>query len=148
MAEPTLQSGKLEWKWVGITFAMYIVLYLLPILFGFGFFAGHAGGRGTDVFLGIWTFAGIIVIAALCGYLSKGVTIWEPALAGLALATIVLLYLAYKILFASVGHRIPLFHLIIPALALLGTVFVLSLLGAWLGELAQRLWRSEPPQAS
>jgi hypothetical protein len=145
MAEPVPQPGKLEWKWVAITFVMYVVFYLLPILFGFGFFAGHFGGHGTGVFLGVWTFAGIIVIAALCGYLSKGVTIWEPALAGLALTTIALLYLAYKILFASAGHRMPLFHLVVPALALLGTVFVLSLLGAWLGELAQRLWRPDPP---
>ncbi len=146
MTELTKKPGKLEWNWVAITFGMYVVLYLLPILFGFGFFTGRSGGRGMDLFLGIWTFAGIIVIAAVCGYLSKGVTIWEPALAGLGLATIVLLFLAYKIVFASAAHRMPLFHLVVPALALLGTVFVLSLLGAWLGELAQRLWKAGPPE--
>ena len=148
MAEPANQSGKLEWQWVVISFVLYVVFYLLPILIGFGVITSRVGGRGMDMFLGIWTFAGIIVIAALCGYLSKGVTIWEPALASLALATIVLIYLAYKIVFASAVHRMPLFHLIVPALALLGTVFVLSLLGAWLGELAQRLWRPESPDAS
>ncbi len=147
MAEPSKQSAKLEWQWVAISFVLYVVFYLLPILIGFGFFTSRVGGRGMDLFLGIWTFAGIIVIAALCGYLSKGVTIWEPALASLALATIVLIYLAYKIVFASAVHRMPLFQHIVSALMLLGTVFVLSLLGAWLGELAQRLWRPEPPDA-
>lgn len=146
MAESTTQSKKFEWKWVGITFVMYVVLYLLPILLAFGFLGVRFGGHAMDIFLSIWSFAGIIIISALCGYLSKGVTIWEPAMASLTLATIVLTYLAFKILSASIGGRISAFHVIVPALVMLVTVLFLSLLGAWLGELAQSLWRKESPQ--
>lgn len=148
MTEPTTQSEKLEWKWVGITFLMYVVFYLVPILLGFGLLTGRFTGRIMDVFLGIWSFAGIIIIAGIAGYISKGVTIWEPALAGLTLVTVVLVYAAYRILVASVGDRFSLFHVIVPSLVMMLTVFLLSLFGAWLGERAQKLWKDKAPEST
>ena len=70
MAEESTQPKKLQWKWVWISLLLYAVFYLVPLFF----FAYK-----VEVLLFVWMFAGIIVIAAVAGYLSPGVTIAEPA---------------------------------------------------------------------
>ena len=135
MSEPSTQSNKLQWKWVGITLAMYAVFYLLPL----SFFVHSAQSIS-----GVWMFAGLIIVAAVAGYLSKGVTIWEPAIASLGL--VFLFFFAVLLFVPPIRGRV--FEAIIPMAMALPTVFVLSLLGAWLGERAQKLWKTQPPKST
>lgn len=132
MSEPTTQSKKLQWKWIGISIVLYAVFYLLPLmLFTLG------GG----VIASIWVFAGIIVVAAVAGYWSEGVTIWEPAIAG---AGLMLLFLIAMIAF--IPRQISILNATIGMVIVAAMVFLLSLLGAWLGERAQKLWKSKPAE--
>jgi hypothetical protein len=134
MSEPLTQPDKLQWKWVGITLAMYALFYLLPLYFL---------GSIAEIFADIWIFAGVIIIAAVAGYLSEGITILEPAIAG-----------AGFILLFSVGSMtlIPpsgmIFQAILPMIVVMVIVFFLSLLGAWLGERAQRRWNRKSQEST
>ena len=60
---------------------MYILFYILPIFIVGDYFTNKVGVQ----FIGAWMFGGIIIIAAIAGYLSHGITIWEPAVAGAGL---------------------------------------------------------------
>lgn len=131
MSEPSTHSRKLQWKWVGISIVMYAVLYLLPLLLFMDM--GMVGF--------IWLFAGIIIVAGLAGYLSKEVTIVEPAIAGGGLMA---MFFAGLIVFTPRQINMNAFW-VYSAVTVLG-VFLLSLLGSWLGERAQKLFRTQPPQ--
>jgi hypothetical protein len=134
MTEPLTQSKKLQWKWVGITLVLYAVFYLLPV-----FLLGSI----SQTFTGVWLFAGIIIIAAIAGYLSEGVTIWEPAIAG---AGLIFLFFLGMTIFFPFPHRERIFQTVIPLVIVMAIVFLLSLIGAWLGERAQKLWKTKPPE--
>ena len=84
MTEPTGTVNKFQWKWVGITLAMYLVFYLLPLVFGVLLIRSGGGNIGITI-VGAWLFGGIIIVAAVAGYLSKGVTILEPAIASISM---------------------------------------------------------------
>jgi hypothetical protein len=114
------EAPGLQWKWVWITLAMFVVLYFLPILA-----ASTVKGGIAAMIIGGWSFGGILVITALAGYLSKGVTIWEPALAG-GLLTI-MWYLGLQVV-------TPIKLDVIQLAVVLVAIFGLSLLGAGLGE--------------
>ena len=142
MAESSPQSKKLQWEWVGITFAMYMVCYLFPILVVGGVFGNFVVSYKAGIFIGAWSFGGAVILPAIAGYISKGITILEPAIAGAGL--VALWFLAYRVFIArysaaSVSEDIPSLALIMII------IFVLSLLGAWLGERAQKLWKTKPP---
>jgi hypothetical protein len=127
---------KLEWKWVGITLLLYLVFYLVPL-----FMVGEMPAtNGAVAFAGVWLFAGIVVVAAVAGYLSEGVTIWEPAIAG------VVLYTLCFIADATLPIRIALLQNLAPPAVTLAVVFILSLYGAKWGETAQELWRRKSPE--
>ena len=142
MTESSIQSKKLQWKWVGITFAMYLLFYLFPLCLVDIFSA-----RIAFIIIGCWIFGGIIIVAAVAGYLSEGVTIWEPAIAGAGLVLILFIPLSIY-LHIHVNSSINLFGeiagILIPAII----VFFLSLFGAWGGERAQKLWKIKPPEAT
>jgi len=129
MPESLASSNKLQWKWVGITIAMYAVFYLLPLFLI----------RGV-LLAGAWIFAGAIIISAVVGYLSKGITIWEPAIAGAGL--FLLIFLVMIILFPH-----PPLRAYIAMVITMSVIFLLSLLGAWMGERAQKLWKTKPPES-
>ena len=135
MEKTSISKVSLQWKWVIITFFMYVILYPIPL-----FVAHYALAEKTvEVFVGMWFFAGIIIIAALAGYLSEGVTLWEPAIAGAA-------FIALSTITASILTRKTAIPFVQSFLQIVFTVFfffLLSLLGAWLGERAQRLWKKE-----
>jgi hypothetical protein len=131
MPEPSTESTALQWKWVGITFVLYAVFYLLPL-----FLLGSV----AETFSDIWVFAGIVIVAAIAGYWSPGVTIWEPAIAGGGL--IFLFFLGFLTLDPP-KDRVVL--TVVPMLIVLMIVFLLSLFGAWLGERAQIRWRKKSP---
>ncbi|MGH2568004.1 MAG: hypothetical protein ACRDGA_06660 [Bacteroidota bacterium] len=139
MAEPSTQPSRLQWNWVAITLVLYLLFYLLPLYLASRVFPHNLAIPG------VWIFAGVIIIAALAGYLSKGVTIWEPAIAG---AGLVLLFIGYHFLFVFPMSSMPtgaiLGGLILPTVI----VFGLSILGAWLGERAQKVLKSQSTQSS
>lgn len=142
MAESSPQSKKLQWKWVGITFVMYMICYLLPILVVGGVFGNFVVSYKAGMFIGAWSFGGAVILPAIAGYISKGITILEPAIAGVGL--VALWFLAYRVFIArysgaSISEDIP------SLIGIMASIFVLSLLGAWLGERAQKLWRTKPP---
>ena len=125
MPDESTSSGGFQWKWVWITLGMFIVFYILPIL-GATIIRGEAGSK----LIGGWSFAGILVITAITGYLSRGVTIWEPAVAGGMLT--ILWYLGFQLVAAMKG--IPLRLDLGQLLLIMIAIFGLSLVGAGLGE--------------
>jgi hypothetical protein len=140
MAELLTPSGKLQWKWVGITFIFYVMFYLLPLVATIEIFPNLL------IIPGIWIFGGIIIVAAAAGYISEGVTIWEPAIAAAGLTVLLLAYTAlvsFPMAFRGAFLRGVIFVLMPAAI-----VFVLSLTGAWLGERAQRFWRDKPSETT
>ena len=150
METPVAHSAKLQWKWVAITFVAYVIFYVFPIAVASGTFAWFHASPTADVFLGIWVFSGIIVVAGAAAFFSQGITIWEPAIAGGALAEILLGYNAIRIISTSASHRFTMFQVLVPIVMITTVVFLLSVFGAWLGEWAQTIWRpnSESPQNS
>jgi uncharacterized membrane protein len=136
MPEPSTHSKKLQWKWIGISMVMYALFYLLPLI---------VLANSVEVLAFVWLFAGIIIVAAVAGFLSKEVTIVEPAIAG---AGLMLLFFVGSIIFIprQINMKAVVFAMVIVSLG----VFLLSLLGSWLGERAQKLWKpkslEEPPK--
>jgi hypothetical protein len=133
MAELLVPSGKLQWKWVGVTFVFYLFFYLAPLVISIEVFPDEW------LFPGMWIFAGIVIVAAAAGFISEGITIWEPAIAAAGLTVLFLVYtffIVFPLAFRGAFFRGVVF-VIIPA----AIVFVLSLTGAWLGERAQRHWK-------
>ena len=131
MENQSSNSKKFQWKWVSITFVLYFVFYLLPM------FAATAllNSKLAAIFNGVWSFGGIAIVAAIAAYFSKGITIIEPAIAG-ALMVIVLsivLFVWNPVAQVEIGH------VSLRMLGVIGIVFLLSLLGAWLGERIQML---------
>ena len=126
------QHHKLQWKWVWITLGMFLLLYVLPLLG-----ASTLGGVLSHKFIGGWSFGGVIVISAVAGMLSEGVTIWEPAIAGVLMT--ILWYAGFEILLATRG--LPLKLEVSSLVIVLIAIFGLSLLGAGLGEGIQNLSR-------
>ena len=127
MPESSTLSKKLQWKWIGISMVMYALFYLLPLI---------VLANSVEVLAFVWLFAGIIIVAAVAGFLSKEVTIVEPAIAG---AGLMLLFFVGSIIFIprQINMKAVLFAMVIVSLG----VFLLSLLGSWLGERAQKLWK-------
>jgi hypothetical protein len=139
MLESLTPSKKLQWKWVGITLLLYVVFYPSPIFIAHYILAPKA----AQLFIGAWLFAGIIIIGAVAGYLSEGVTLWEPAIAGAGFIT--LFIIAVAILSPPAGLSI--FQSVVQLVIIMAIFFLFSLLGAWLGERAQKLWKTKSPES-
>jgi hypothetical protein len=143
MDDAPAQSKKLQWKWVGITFLLEVVFYLMPINFVSGVFADNVITGKAEIFIGAWSFGGALLLPAITGFLSEGITIWEPAIAGVML--VVIWYVAFRLFFAryiapGIAEDVPYLILIMVI------IFLLSLLGAWYGERAQKLWGTKTPE--
>lgn len=142
--EGSLPTGKFQWLWVVITLVLYIVLYLFPLyLFGGAFSSGFPA-HAQRMFSGTWVFAGIIITAGLAGFMSKGVTIWEPVVGSIGF--IILVILMNELAHVLAGGT---FHFKVrDNVTTLVFFFLLSLLGSWLGELWQKiLLKKNPPAA-
>ena len=128
--------NRFQWKWVSISLLMYFVFYFLPLsLIPGGFLSGTVVTKASTVVIGIWSVAGILVIAAAAGFLSKGVTIKEPAVAAVGLIVLWILAAAVKF---NIALRFTMDTLwFIAALIIVG---LLALGGAWFGERVQKLW--------
>ncbi|TSA22306.1 hypothetical protein D4R75_05135 [bacterium] len=137
-------SKVIDWKWVGISFASYLLFYLLPILIVRRPYTHYHMGEFERLFVAVWIFGGVITIAAVIGYFSKGVTLIEPVIA--SIGTILLWAMAFNLLIARRAHIMS--RDIRELFVVIGVIFLLSLIGAWLGESAQKLWRKEPPPSA
>lgn len=143
MSEQSSNPKKLQWKWVGITLLLYVVLYPTPLVIAYYLLAP----RDVQIFIGMWLFAGIIIIGAVAGYLSEGVTLWEPAIAS---AGFIALFFALSFIAIAIQGGGPagltFFQSVMQIVIAIVIFFLFSLLGAWIGERAQKLWRSKSPQ--
>ncbi len=130
MSEPQSAINRFQWRWVVKSAFLYLVLYFLPL------FLIPEGG----ILAGIWILAGIFFVAALSGFLSKGVTIKEPAIAALLVLILWIIVVSFRL-------EIPLMEILASLPLLVGSalVLVLALAGAWWGERAQKLWRKDQP---
>ncbi len=132
--EGKLEVGKFQWVWVVATMMMYIVLYLFPLYIFGGAFSNGFPAHSQRLFSGTWVFAGIIITAGLAGFMSKGNTLWEPVVGSIGF--IILLVTMKELAHVIRGGT---FHLQVrDTLTTMVFFFLLSLLGAWLGELWQK----------
>lgn len=136
MDREPVASNKFQWKWVGITFALYAVFYLLPILIVGTTSSGATMSSGSQLFIGTWSFLGIILLSGISGYLSEGVTIWEPATAGLF--AVLLWFIILLVSFSQRGSEMS-FEFAPYLIGMMFVVFLLSLFGAMAGERLQEL---------
>ncbi len=142
--EGSIPLGKFQWVWVVVTMIMYIVLYLVPLyLFGGAFSSGFPA-HAQRMFSGTWVFAGIIITAGLAGFMSKGVTIWEPVVGSLG-------FIVLAVLMSELARvlRGGTFHLQVrDNVTTLVFFFLLSLLGSWMGELWQKTFLRKKGQST
>ncbi len=121
----SLRNTKIDWKWVGVGYCLFVVFHLLPSYLLTGFTLGQ-----DDIGRGIWLFVGLAIIAFYIGYRSRGVTILEPAISAI-LYDITLLLEFNQFWGRSVLHS-------------WGTIYLWGILTltlgiccAWLGEIFQ-----------
>jgi len=134
MSETGMQSKKLQWKWIGISVVLYAVFFLLPLMFSFLL-------RSSIVPIGVFAF--VVAIGAVVAYLTDGVVRWEPAIAG---AGLMLLFLIAMIVLIPRQISIP--GATIGMTVIAGIVFLLSFLGAWLGQRGRKRWKSKPSESA
>ncbi len=139
MTDTPAQEKSFQWKWVWITLGMFAVFYVLPV-----FAVSLIRSSFSYKIIGGWSFGGIVVIAAVSAMLSRGVTIWEPAIAG-ALMAVVWYVVMPLVPINGQTLQLEIGELIVSTVA----VFGLSLLGAGLGEGIQNVRRKpEGPEQS
>jgi hypothetical protein len=144
MESQEVKTGSIQWKWVGFSFLMYLLFYLLPIIIIGRATAGSSMFTTVQMIAVAWSFGGITIIAAVAAYFSKGVTLFEPAFASILLVIVTII----SILGFSRGRwgSPSLFQDIILPIVVF---FVLALFGAWLGQKLQALSakKTETPTA-
>ena len=134
---------KFQWKWVWISLLMYVVFYFFPLtLVPGGMLSGTVVTKASAVFIGVWSFAGLMIISAVAGYFSTGVTIREPAAAAVGL--VILSFVAVQIKFNAAMQFTTLS--ILGLIIALAVVAGLSLAGAWFGEILQKVLQSKGPE--
>jgi len=134
MESQETKTGSIQWKWVGFSFLMYLLFYMLPIMIIGRATAGTSMFKVAQMITVAWAFGGIIVIAAVAAYFSKGVTLFEPAFAAILL---IIVTIVSMLMFTSTRWvNQQLFRdILLPIIVF----FVLALFGAWLGEKLQAL---------
>jgi hypothetical protein len=134
MENQSAKPNKFQWKWVAITFVLYFVFYLLPM-----FVVSALLNNKHAIINGAWFFGGIAIVAAVAAYFSKCITIIEPAIAS-ALMVIVLFIVFFV---WNPVARVEIGRISLRMLGVIGIVFILSLIGAWLGERIQKFLNSK-----
>jgi hypothetical protein len=133
MTEATRSRKMHHWKWVGYSFVIYIVFYLLPIIG----VRDLIGGPTAIFLIGCWALGGVIVLGGIVGYLSKGTALWEPALAG---GSVIFCFtMSFYILRA--WSYFPNWSAVADVGGSTVGTFLLSLLGAWFGVRLERVFR-------
>ncbi len=118
-------AAKFQWKWLLLSLLMYAVFYFLVLS------VMHGGALSGVIATSAWAVAGVFVIGGIAGYISKGVTIWEPVAAAL-----IVVALMYGLTESGVGlnTELPIGKPIITLIV----IFVFAFAGAWLGERIQK----------
>jgi hypothetical protein len=143
MTDSAAAPKKFQWKWVGISLLMYIVFYFFPLtLVPGGMLSAGPITKASAVFIGVWSFAGLIIVSAVTGYISKGVTIKEPVVGAVGL--VILSFVAVQIKFNTAMHFTAMG--ILGLAVALAVVAGLSLVGAGFGELLQKVIQSKGPE--
>jgi hypothetical protein len=138
-----LPTNKFQWKWVWISLSMYIVFYFLPLAFiPGGVLSETSRTKPPGYFVVLWLFAGPLLISAVAGFLSKGITIKEPTLAAVGL--MFLWNIAVQLRLNS-AFRFSTRNLL-QILVGLVTVALLAFIGAWLGERIQNTEKVQTKQ--
>ena len=140
MEQTETNSTKLQWKWVGIAFLCYLFLYVIPLTIAEKFL----GGTAVNTFVGIWVFGGIFIISGAVGRISKGVTILEPFLASVFM--VVILFCIGALFDPFFLSKIPRAGFSTPLMVI--TIFIVSLIGAWIGEAGQKYREKKREEAS
>lgn len=139
MDKQSSSSKKIQWKWVAITFVLYLIFYLLPIAVALELLKENIAA----VIVGVWLFGGIIIVAAVAAFFSKGITIIEPAIAGALMVTLLIVISLLYMIYTHPGTRFSITQGMPFTIGIICIVFVLSLAGAWIGERAQKLLGSK-----
>ena len=136
MDQPIGTGMKIDWKWIGLGYCIFVVFHLLPtyLLIQFSFI-----GRTGDAVRTLWLIAGMLVIGVYIGYRSRGFTVLEPAISAV-LYVITIFFKADEFMGRGCSIRTT-GALMIAA----GIAFFLTMLGAWFGEMLQA---SEEQKAS
>jgi hypothetical protein len=118
------QSKKFIWKWVLVGAIIAFALNVLIVFILSRLFPAHLYKFSTAGFIVSFVIMGFIV-----GYKSPGITLREPALAGFFAVLLDWIYLRFIITYRVPGKYIA-----------IGLImgFIISLFGAWLGEVYQR----------
>jgi hypothetical protein len=143
MSESPSTPKKFQWKWVWISLLMYVVFYFLPLtLVPGGMLSGTIVTKASAAFIGVWSFAGMIIISGIAGYISKGVTIKEPAVAavGLVILSLVAVHIRFNAAIQVTTQSI------VGLIIALAVVAGLSLAGAWFGEILQKVLQAKGPE--
>ena len=119
-----LKVSEIDWRWVGMGVCFFIVMHLLPtyLLFQFRIIT-----TAFSILFSVWVFAGIAFVGFFIGWRSKGVTIAEAAIAGLAYGFILL---------AAIQQELA-GPLVISSIGWFVAVIVIATVSAWFGELVQ-----------
>jgi hypothetical protein len=131
----------IQWKYFRISLVMYLLYYLLPIVLLF------LATRVTALFklaqtVGVsWAIGGIIIIAAVAAYRSKGVAFWEPAIASVAMLLLAMLPILILSLATHAGPES--LHIIRDIIGPIVTFFLLGLFGAWIGGRFQKVSKKD-----
>ncbi|MCX6135104.1 MAG: hypothetical protein NTU47_14925 [Ignavibacteriales bacterium] len=145
MGGQTRSLFSLDWRWIVAGYCYLILFHLLPTYLMGGSSAflvrphlpGDEGaGSGLQPWdMGIiWLLAGVLVVAFVVGWKSRGFTILEPAVSG-ALYALTTALAFHQLATPRIRERAV---LAITFLVLI--VIILSVASAWVGETVQR-WR-------
>ena len=118
----------INWQWVLVGYCFFVVFHLLPSFLLFGF---SKALLKEELPAFIWFFLGLGIVSFFIGYKSRGVTIIEPAIAAL-LYTLTLIFE-----FGTFSARSLSLRNVGALYVWTVVVLVLTLTGAWIGELVQ-----------
>jgi hypothetical protein len=126
-------TRKFLWKWVVVGAIIGFALNILFVFILSTLFPPHIYKLSTTGFIVSFVIMGFIV-----GYKSPGITLKEPAVAGLLAVVLDWIFLRFIITYRVPGKFI-----------VLGLImgFFISLLGAWLGELYQQSKQAKKTEA-
>jgi len=128
-SEATLIS-KPDWKWVGVSYCLFVVYHLLPTIVMIAFFRGGMG-LGWNIGTLIWMFFGLALVGGYVGYKSAGVTIVEPAISS------VLYVLTLMVSLRSIWSLPYGFRSLWASSAVILAAIAIVFISAWIGEMLQ-----------
>jgi hypothetical protein len=138
MDEHTKSSFSFDWRWVVAGYCYLVLFHMLPTyLMGSSLvlprFPGEEGAGFRSVDFGtLWLMAGVVVVAFVVGWKSKGQTLLEPMLSGALYA--LTSSIAFRHMASTRVHGKETLAFVFWLL----TAVILSAVGAWLGEALQR----------